>query len=400
MNKTQRIIVAVTALLGISHGAVLCSGEPLAVRVVHDKSDRPYAFEVVGLSAEQLGGLAKLDDAHERFSRILAVIVVAKDQDADLPAVAGSYSVEGTSLRFTPRFAFRPGMRYRAVLKLEELDAPSKSVSAKRGPGKSVSIDVALPETAPGQPTEVKQIYPSASVLPENQLKFYIYFSGPMGRGEAYQHVRLIDARGKEVDSPFLEIGEELWDAGLQRLTIYIEPGRIKKGLKPREDLGPVLESGRSYTLHVDRTWGDASGRPLKADFEKRFRTGPALRDAIDPETWTIMSPAAGTNAPLAIRFPNPLDHALMLRMISVGDGDGIKLLGAVSVGDEERHWEFVPKDAWRAGNYQLMIDTTLEDLAGNRIGEPFEVEQLDSSAKIVRPGIVRIPFLISANGN
>src|SRR6516225_9174897 len=107
MNKTQRIIVAVTALLGISHGAVLCSGEPLAVRVVHDKSDRPYAFEVVGLSAEQLGGLAKLDDAHERFSRILAVIVVAKDQDADLPAVAGSYSVEGTSLRFTPRFAFR-----------------------------------------------------------------------------------------------------------------------------------------------------------------------------------------------------------------------------------------------------------------------------------------------------
>jgi hypothetical protein len=397
MNNAQRIIAAVTALLGISQAAVLSAGEPPAVRVVNEKSGRPYAFEAVGLSDEQLGRLAKLDDAHERFSQMFAVYVMDKTNDADLPAVAGSYSVEGSSLRFIPRFTFRPGVRYRAVLKLEEPDGSSKpGHAAPRGSGKSVTSDLTIPEAAPGKPTEVTQVYPSASVLPENQLKFYIFFSGPMGRGEAYQHVTLLDARGQAIDLPFLEIGEELWDTGARRLTIYIEPGRIKKGLKPREDLGPVLEAGQTYTLHVGHAWRDASGRPIKADFEKRFRATPAVDGAIDPAKWNIKPPGAGSKGPLIIKFPRPLDHALVSRTIVVADEQGIELAGKVSIGDEERRWEFLPNNSWTAGKYQLVIDTTLEDLAGNRIGQPFEVEQSDSPETIVRPETVRIPFVVS----
>src|SRR5205823_5383949 len=103
-----------------------------------------------------------------------------------------------------------------------------------------------------GPPAAVAQVYPTADELPENLLKFYLHFTGPMRRGEAYDHLRLLDAQGKVVERSFLELGEELWDGSGRRFTLVIDPGRIKRGLKPREDLGPVLEAGKSYTLVID----------------------------------------------------------------------------------------------------------------------------------------------------
>ncbi len=74
------------------------------------------------------------------------------------------------------------------------------------------------------------EIYPTSSELPENLLKFYIHFSQPMSRGQAYRHIKLLKADGKAVDGAYLEIGEELWDASSTRFTLLLEPGRIKRG--------------------------------------------------------------------------------------------------------------------------------------------------------------------------
>jgi hypothetical protein len=71
---------------------------------------------------------------------------------------------------------------------------------------------------------------------------------------------------------PFLEIDEELWDDSMTRLTLFIEPGRIKRGVKPLEDIGPALEEGKSYTLVIDAAWQDGHGRSLKESFRKQFR--------------------------------------------------------------------------------------------------------------------------------
>jgi hypothetical protein len=400
MNTPLRIAVLIACLLGLPLANVVFAGEAPAkgpaIRTLTDKSDRPYAFEAVGLSPKLLFQSAKLEDAQDRFSQMFSVYVVDKTIDADLPAMAGSYSVEGSSLRFTPRFSLRPGTHYRAVLYVEPRPADSKLVAATRGVGKIVTSDLTIPEAALGKPNVVTQIYPSADVLPENQLRFYIYFSGPMARGEAYQHVRLLAADGNVVAFPFIEIGEELWDAGARRLTIFVEPGRIKKGLKPRDDLGPVLEDGLYYTLHIDRTWKDASGQPLQADFNKRFRAGPAVDGAIDPAEWKIKPPASGSRDVLTIAVPRPLDHALLLRTILVVDSENKRVAGNVSVGDNERRWEFLPNSLWTTGKYQLVVDTTLEDLAGNRIGQPFEVEQIGAAEKNARPDTVRIPFVVA----
>src|SRR5260370_1316673 len=75
---------------------------------------------------------------------------------------------------------------------------------------------------------------------PENDLKFYIHFSAPMSRGDSYKRIKLPDEKGKALDMPFLELDQDLWDSAAQRLTVFCDPGRIKRGLKPREEFGPV----------------------------------------------------------------------------------------------------------------------------------------------------------------
>ena len=131
----------------------------------------------------------------------------------------------------------------------------------------------------------------------------------------------------------------------------------------------------------------------MREAFKKKFRAGPPVESAIETATWKLLAPPAGSTATLKIRFPRPLDHALVQRTMTVADPGGQEPAGRVTVGDEERLWEFLPEKGWKAGKYQLVIDTALEDLAGNRIGEQFEVDRVGDLEKSVRTEFVRLPF-------
>src|SRR2546425_7490559 len=109
-----------------------------------------------------------------------------------------------------------------------------------------------------------------------------------MSEGDCYRHIKLLDAKGKAVDLPFLELDQELWDSEGKRFTLFFDPGRIKRGLKPREELGPPLEEGKTYAFVVDRDWLDAEGNPLKESYRKSFRVGPPDDSPPDPKTWVI----------------------------------------------------------------------------------------------------------------
>ena len=61
----------------------------------------------------------------------------------------------------------------------------------------------------------------------------------------------------------FVEIQQELWDTNNTRLTVLFDPGRIKRGVLPNEQLGPPIVDGKHYTLLIDRGWQDARGVPL-----------------------------------------------------------------------------------------------------------------------------------------
>ena len=79
-----------------------------------------------------------------------------------------------------------------------------------------------------------------------------------------------------------------------------------------------------------------------------------------------------------------------------VGAGQSRKPLpGTVTVGTHELTWSFTPQSTWTAGDYNVVAFAMLEDLAGNRIGRAFEVDQFDRTDKSNEPEKTLVPFLV-----
>lgn len=299
-----------------------------------------------------------------------AFIVAVQGNETPL---LGTYRVEESALIFEPRFPVQPGVKYEASF---HADPPARRTF----------------EIAAGQrtPPKVVAVYPSSGHLPENQLKMYAHFSAPMSRGSAYQRIRLLDEGGAPVELPFLEIEQELWDPAGRRLTILFDPGRIKRGLLPHQDVGPPLHPGHRYTLVIEPGWPDATGTPSVSVFRKEFAVVDADREPPDPSRWKIRQPQAGTVTPVTVTFPEPMDHALAGALLGI---DGVA--GKVDLDDQETVWRFTPAQPWRRGTYSLTFDTALEDLAGNRIGRAFDVEATGKPQRKTARQTRRIPFRV-----
>jgi hypothetical protein len=222
-----------------------------------------------------------------------------------------------------------------------------------------------------------------------------------MSQGDAYGRVHLRnETTGAEVERPFLELAQELWSTDGTRLTLLLEPGRVKNGLVPREELGPILVSGQKYSIIVDESWPDAEGRPLAEGYRKTFQAVRAETRQLDSRSWIIESPTAGSREPLSIRFPWPLDHAMLERVLHVEPAVALtasatgatQLAGEIQIVDGEK-WKFEPRDPWMAGRYTLVVSKNLEDPSGNSLGRPFEVDLKQSPALPSVPAVVRIKF-------
>jgi hypothetical protein len=346
----------------------------------------------------------------ESWTSFLTVRVVRQgpDETTMLPPLWGSYQAEAKVLRFQPRFPLDPGVRYRAEfdpLKFHDivraLSQAKKGDQAELQPLSLTKLvaEFSIPMRLELPTTTVTAVCPSREMLPENLLRFYIQFSAPMSRGEAYHHIKLLDATGQPVADPFLELAEELWSTDGTRFTLLFDPGRIKRGLKPREEVGPVLEAGKSYCLVIDRDWPDAMGNRLQANFRKSFRVGPPDDSSPEPKRWSVRQPRVNTRDPLEVDFPEPLDRALLDRLITVQNAEGKVLPGQVSIVREETRWRFTPRRRWGAGDYRLVVGTDLEDVAGNSVARPFEVDAAGPISVQVRTETVVLPFRIEGGG-
>ena len=289
---------------------------------------------------------------------------------ADTPML-GTYSKEGGTLVFRPRFPLSSGIGYRAVF-------PGGTFVVNAGPAATPSA-------------RVEHVYPSANVLPANELKLYIYFSAPMSRGEAWKHIHLLDDAGKPVPLAFLELDQELWDPGNRRLTVLFDPGRIKRGLVPTNEIGSPIVEGKHYKLVIDRDWHDAQGARLVEGFEKVFTGGPSDRTPPEPKRWNVIAPKAGTAEPLIVEFPKPMDYALLQRMLGVPG-----VAGSIAVDRDETRWSFTPNAPWKAGAYRVIADNLLEDIAGNHLDRAFDVDlQQKSGPTPTGAKTVSVPFSV-----
>jgi len=318
------------------------------------------AFKVTGWTApEPAGGWAS---------------VFTVSTGPDLPALFGAYSIEGASLTFRPRYPLTFGVTYYAVFHPPE-SAP-------------VQATFHGPEPVAAPQSRVIAMYPSSPVLPANQLKLYILFSAPMQGGDFWPSIHMIDQDGKSAYLPF--VGQELWNRDNTRLTLIFDPGRIKRGVKPNVDLGPVLVEGKRYMLIIDREFKDVNGRLLAEPFRHEFAAGADERRAVDTAMWKLSQPKAGTRDPLVIRFDRPLDYALLNDVFQIPGVSGVATIGA-----GETEWRFQPTQPWTAGEHQVVVDMALEDLAGNRIDRPFDVDTMTNPTERITKKSTSLSFRI-----
>ncbi len=348
------------AVLAIATCLTMGAGEP-SIRLV-TSDDRLRVTVVAELTEEALNSLPEGSVKPQVAERLLSLRLVGDGGELG-PPIFGVYHRSGSKLQLTPRYRLVPGTRYRASL----------VVSASR----TITRDYLASQSLNSRPAVVERVYPTVDTVPANHLKFYIYFSKPMREGRAiFDRMHLVDESGERVADPWRRT--ELWTADARRLTLWIHPGRVKTGVNLREEIGPVLEPGRRYTLVIDASVRDASGQPLAKSFKKRFTTVAADRLRPLPEQWRITAPSAGTRNPIRLRFPESLDYALLHRVIEVRDFHDALIAGSVEVGDEEKRWSFVPDLPWSKEEYSLSIDPILEDLAGNTPVRVFETDLRD----------------------
>ena len=324
----------------------------------------------------------------ERWAPVLRVTVVpdAAAPATALPPVIGSYTVGRDAVVFKPQFGFDPGRRYHVVFDSAKLSAAGED---------ALTAVVGLPGKDLVPTTVVTAVFPSADVVPENQLRLYIHFSAPMGLKGGIGFVRLLDEAGDEVRDPFLPLDAEFWNRDRTRYTVFFDPGRQKRGILPNEEMGRSLVAGHAYTLVVSREWRDAEGMPLKVEFRRQFRVGPPDERPLDQHTWRLAPPRAGTRDPLTVTFPEPLDQGLLQRALSVADSRGRRVEGESSIEAHETRWLFTPAAAWRSGDYFLQALTILEDIAGNRIGRAFEVDEFTRADESANQDTVAVPFRV-----
>ncbi|MBV6657312.1 MAG: hypothetical protein KI785_06035 [Devosiaceae bacterium] len=229
----------------------------------------------------------------------------------------------------------------------------------------------ALACTGPGT-TRVDQIYPSGPVVPDNILRLYLYFTGPMAEDDILSSVRLAGADGAPIDGAFLSNLFDLWSPDRTRLTVLFDPGRVKTGLVAHEALGRALSEGERYTLSVTTDALDADGCALEQPFTHNFVAGPTDLDPPDPGAWDVDLPSLGTREPLAISLGSAHDHLSMAFRIRVRRGDD-SVAGRLALSDAETVWLFTPRDPWSADRYAIAIEPEFEDLAGNRPGRLFD---------------------------
>lgn len=318
------------------------------------------------------------------WSAVLAVHTEQAARDASTPAVLGDHSLVDGRLRFMPRFPPVPGQGYRVHAVASAGEAP-------------LVIDTLVRVARAARPpsTHVVDVHPAVDPLPANVLRLYVEFSAPMSRGEAWDRIRILNDDGEVVQDALLVVPQELWDPARQRLTVLFDPGRIKTGVRANRELGLPLEAGRTYTLVIDDTWSDADGLPLREGFRRTFTVGPADRTLPSPDEWRIDPPGAGSREPVRLQVDEPLDWGLLHRLIAVHTSDGDRVDGTVTVSADAMRWTFTPAATWPAGGYVVRVRSDLEDLAGNTLRAPFDVDRTQPVEAAIEAEFLDLPFMV-----
>ena len=299
---------------------------------------------------------------HKAVAVRFSALTDFESRNGHITLEGSQFPIFGRWSRNENAFVFHPAIPFR-----------QKQNYLLRSKGK-ILLEFSLPVLDSPQ-TKIVQIYPTVDTVPENILKIHIQFSEPMGERYSEEFLAVTNESGDTLRNIILPLQPELWNKTHDRLTLWFNPGRIKRSLGPNLEMGSPLMSGHHYTLHISKDWRDRNNRTMQNGKIKRFSVGEAIRHRLDPEDWDLLTPAAFTSDDLIVIFGRELDQVLSLECLSVLDQGEQPVEGRVSVTRKESQWHFKPVEQWAKGRYILRIESRLEDLAGNNICRPFDQE-------------------------
>ncbi len=296
-------------------------------------------------------------------------------QEGERVAILGEIVNHGEGNIFKPLIPFTRGLNYEILLEGEIVQ----------------EIFIPFSEDEDSIP-KLLAVYPTLDTVPENLLKVYLKFNQPMKEGVALDYLSLLNDQNDTIPSVFLNLQPELWNEDRTQLTIWLDPGRIKRDLIPNLEMGAPLENRQQYELRVSEGWKAQNGLELVSGISKDLIVG--ARDSLspDPNEWVIITPKANSKEELNIEFLEALDYSLLHDVFKLKNEAGKEILGSWTIGLEEKSIKFLPADNWKTGNYTIQIESRLEDLAGNNLNRLFETDlesptqnQEETSTKILK---------------
>ena len=288
-------------------------------------------------------------------------------KSGDRTDVLGKFTVESSYTTFESAIPLTAGLHYEVLLDTIVL----------------AEIEVPLDKTALSP--EILNVYPTQDTVPENLLKIFIHFSQPMVEGHSLRYLTVLKNNRDTLKGTFLDLQPELWNQESTLLTLWVDPGRIKRDLIPNKQLGAPLNANEQYTLYISSDWTGKNGKSLTRSFSKSFITTSRDDTSPQPDQWIVTPPLLGTRQSLEVNLKESLDYSLLNDAIRVVNDQGNSVAGTIDLRQEETKFIFVPNASWKAGHYRLLIEGRLEDLAGNNLNRSFD-KDLTSKEKQKEP--------------
>ena len=331
-----------------------------------------YVFMTVFYGCRQEGSLGNVQVIYKNEKAVSVQMYYSGNPDAiDIymkgeteTAVLGTFDKKDGKLLFIPPVPLTPGQVYEV-----------------RAAGRKLA-DFSIPTTPFSTPPEIIRIYPAQDSVPENLLKIYVQFSQPMQHvGNALDFITVYNATEDKEESIFLPLETELWNRHHDRLTLWLDPGRIKTDLIPNREQGVPLKKGNVYNITMDKKWKTAAGQELTETYYKQWTVTASDTLKPDVENWKVDAPAANSNKALVIHFDEPLDHELAQESMGIRDSNDQPIPGDWELNKWGSTLRFMPSSSWKKGNYEIVVNPKLEDFAGNNLNRLFD-ENLGNSHK------------------
>ncbi len=288
-------------------------------------------------------------------------------------SILGDFSSNESTHKFEPIVPFFEGNTY--LLYQNDKEVSRFIIRAKK--------EVLIPE--------VIAIYPSINQVPENLLKMYFLFSKPMQEVyPALNYITVTENDTGNVVDVFLELNTELWNKEHTQLTLWLDPGRIKTDLIPNKEKGLPLIKGTHYTVTIDQNFKDANSNLLKKTYTKEFTVVARDFEKPVPTNWELIA----NLDEVTLHFKEPMDAILAKETFHIKNSANEYVIGDFELINKEKTLKFYPKHPFALGVYTFIIETRLEDLAGNNLNHPFD-NDLNKLEKQEFTEIKKLQFII-----